>query len=203
MPDTEAGAVMGRFGDSLFPALLEILRGRPDGISEYDLISLLAARGTDGFEATAFADRLSLFQTHFILFHLLYRLRDSLLARRESGLRIECMRICLVPISDGSRALPAESDPLRDYYLDPGNLEHTTVEDIDALLASFWQRFAGNPERDAALAVLGLDNEADYASIRQRYRQLAMAHHPDRGGDKERLQDINLAMAVLARYHRP
>jgi DnaJ-class molecular chaperone len=40
------------------------------------------------------------------------------------------------------------------------------------------------------------------ATIKQRYRQLVSQHHPDRGGSTSRLQSINLAMEILARYYR-
>ena len=38
--------------------------------------------------------------------------------------------------------------------------------------------------------------------IKHRYRQLVSLHHPDRGGSTQRLQSINLAMEILARYYR-
>jgi curved DNA-binding protein CbpA len=37
----------------------------------------------------------------------------------------------------------------------------------------------------------------DDATIKRRYRRLAMRHHPDRGGDGVRLREINAALATL------
>ena len=37
--------------------------------------------------------------------------------------------------------------------------------------------------------------------IKKQHRRLAMRHHPDRGGDKESLQAINVAMETIARAH--
>jgi len=93
----------------------------------------------------------------------------------------------------------AEADPLRDYYLDLANLDATGEAEVERLLADFWQRFAGADERAAALAVLGLADPVDAATIKQRYRELVMRHHPDRGGDTRRLQELNEAMAWLER----
>jgi curved DNA-binding protein CbpA len=47
------------------------------------------------------------------------------------------------------------------------------------------------------LATLGLSDPVDNDKIRQRYRELAMKHHPDRGGDQALLQDINRALQTL------
>lgn len=44
-----------------------------------------------------------------------------------------------------------------------------------------------------ALQTLGLQNEASFDDVRQRYRLLAKRHHPDTGGDPERFIHINAA----------
>ena len=38
--------------------------------------------------------------------------------------------------------------------------------------------------------VLGVDKKATYDEIKKAYRKLAVKHHPDRGGDKEKFQEI-------------
>lgn len=45
--------------------------------------------------------------------------------------------------------------------------------------------------------ILGVDRTATDEEIRQAFRKLAMKHHPDRGGDSSRFQEINEAHAVL------
>ena len=52
-------------------------------------------------------------------------------------------------------------------------------------------------ERQAALTVLGLQDPVENTDIKMAYRRLAMAHHPDRGGDEETLKEINLAAKTL------
>ncbi len=179
--------------------LLDLLRAHPDGLSEF---ALIAALDDPAINRESLSDALPLFQTHFLLFHHLYRLQERLQREREGCLDIHCLKIVLRPYSAGNEQLPAQGDPLRDYYLDLDNLETTGKEEVDELLAAFWLRYASHGEREAALKVLGLDGTADFPAIRRRYRELAMRHHPDRGGDTGILQAINGAMAVLARHHR-
>jgi len=53
------------------------------------------------------------------------------------------------------------------------------------------------------LEVLNLENSADAAAIRRRYKELARIHHPDRGGDAATMAQINLAYAALTRRSEP
>jgi len=63
----------------------------------------------------------------------------------------------------------------------------------------------GSRSRDEmrALAILGLDSDADHKAVRGAYRQLAKEHHPDlKQGDKEaeqRFREIQAAYDVLKR----
>lgn len=173
----------------------QVLSEHPEGLSEYELLQRLEpepqGNGRD------FSDHLALFQTHFLLFHVLYRLRDALHADGRHGLNIDCLNIRLTPYVPAEPGLPSVSDPLRAYYLELDNLYQTGKGDVEELLASFWRRYAARDERARALAVLDLTDPVDAATIKQRFRELVMRHHPDRGGDKDRLQSINAAMAIL------
>ena len=180
----------------LAETLLAILRDHPNGLSEHDLIRKLA-HDDPAFCPDAYTDELSLFQCHFILFHHLYRLRDELWNNREGDLAIHCLKIVLRPCPDGSDCLPATPDPLRAYYLDLTHLEKTDKQEVLELLDTFWLRFACHDRRAEALAALGLADPVDDPAIKRRYRELAMEHHPDRGGEMEKLQVINAAMELL------
>lgn len=182
--------------------LLAVLRAHPAGISEYELIRTLESSGEPGFDAECLRDNLSLFQTHFFLFHNLYQLHEQLWNSGEAHLNISPLCIQLLPITDSATSAISEHNPLRDYYLNIENLNDTTANDVESLLGKFWQRFVRNDERSNALAELELSDPVDWSTIKTQHRRLAMQHHPDRGGDEQRLQAINAAMDVLARDAR-
>jgi len=46
-------------------------------------------------------------------------------------------------------------------------------------------------------SILGVDASASEDQIRQAYKKLAMQHHPDRGGDQSRFQEIQEAYSTL------
>jgi len=57
--------------------------------------------------------------------------------------------------------------------------------------------------------ILGVDKTASQDDIKKAYRKLAMKHHPDRGGDNTKFQEVNEAYNVLgdpqkrAQYDNP
>ena len=57
--------------------------------------------------------------------------------------------------------------------------------------------------------VLGIDENANTATIKEAYRTLARKHHPDRGGDVEKFKEATEAYAILSdeqkryQYHNP
>lgn len=186
----------------LFEDLIEILRSFPDGVNEHTLLKTLDDKGTINLEPDTFSDNVKLFRTHFLLYNALYLLRDQLWSTGKGHLEITAIRLHLLPYNPGSPALQ-EHDPMRDYYLDMDMLEKTTEQDIETALNSFWKRlheetvFSGGGLRAKALQTLGLREGVTSKEIKLSYRRLAMRHHPDRGGDAEKLQVINEAMEVL------
>ena len=194
--------------DDLDPSLdladqvLQLLQAAPDGLAEYALIQQLKSRHSGHLPNLPLTDKLVLFRTHFLLFNALYRLRDRLWQEQTHLLEISPLCIRLQPYQHGSSAL-SERDELRDYYLDMDNLRDTDERDVERLLTSFWTRMQGGEEKQAALGLFELDEQAplDLARIKHRYRQLVSQHHPDRGGSTERLQSINKAMEILERYY--
>ncbi len=183
--------------DTFMNLLLEILQLHPRGLSEYDLLQHLRGDARSGMEAGRPADNHELFRTHFLLFHYLYRLRDQLRAGNHGDLDIHTLSIRWLASGGSSAQAVSKPDPLRSYYLDLSQLDSTSSADVDALLGRFWARFSRYDRRSEALVVLDLDEDADDAAILQQYRRLAMQHHPDRGGDAEKLQAIHAAMAIL------
>ncbi|WP_415845254.1 DNA-J related domain-containing protein [Stutzerimonas zhaodongensis] len=195
--------------------ILVLLREQPEGCSEYQLIQQLKARHSTHIPNLPLLDKLVLFRTHFLVFNALYSLRDQLRGDNRNDIQISPLCVQLLPYAAAVSAV-AESDPLRDYYLDMTNLRDTDEEEVERLLASFWSRMRGDqlgahngswdPEQKrAALELFELDQEVEslnLLTIKRRYRQLVSIHHPDRGGSTSRIQSINLAMEILERYYR-
>ncbi len=177
--------------------LERMLRESPAGISEFDLIRRLQTKADlPEFGAGALRDPLSLFRTHFILFHALYRLSDRLAGSGET-VRVHCLRCCILaspPVPAGALDRPG---PLRSYYLDLDNLESADAGSVERLMGDFWRVFLRQDRRAEALAVLELSDPVDDREIKAAYRRLAMRHHPDRGGDTAALQRLNEALTVL------
>jgi hypothetical protein len=176
-----------------------ILDAAPAGLGEYDLLCRL--RDCAGLPAdfhVTLPTTLQLFRCHFMLFHVLYRLQADYARAEQAHLEIGPLKICLHPWREAGQDL-AGADPLRSYYQDLSQLEATDEADVTELLADFWTRLARGDARQAALQTLGLEDPVDAATIRMRYRELVMTHHPDRGGDTARLQAINEAMALLGK----
>lgn len=197
-PATDIRLAMPPLDPSAFTEiLLEILQLHPEGLSEYELLQRLRSDPRIDFASERLDDTQELFRTHFLLFHHLYRLRDRLHDEGAGDLEIHTLMIRWHATGAASDSTLARPDPLRAYYLDFDNLDGTTRADIDALLGRFWARLSRYDRRGEALAVLELPAEADLETIRRQYRRLAMRHHPDRGGDRDRLQAIHAAMAIL------
>lgn len=182
-------------GEEFFDAVTDVLEENPEGLSEHEMLRLLQ-RDWFAFLGDSPWQPHALFCAHFLLFHALYRLRDAAWRERRAHLDIGPLCIRWLPYRAAGSAV-VTLDALREYYLDLANLEATSAQDVDALLASFWSRLQRNDGRAAALQELGLTDPVDDALIKRTYRQLAMQHHPDRGGDTQRLQAINAAVELL------
>ncbi|MDT8386321.1 MAG: DNA-J related domain-containing protein [Thiogranum sp.] len=181
--------------EEFFEVLSGILVQHPEGIGEHALLRLLCDEYFPFLGDSPWQPHV-LFCAHFLLFHGLYQLRDRVWLAGQADIEISAIKIRWLPYCGQSAAL-GRPDALRDYYLDLSNLENTSERDVDDLLDSFWSRFLSQDERAEALQTLGLKDPVDAATIKKTYRRLAMQHHPDRGGDTERLQAINGAVAVL------
>ena len=182
--------------------MLELLAAHPAGLSEHELLKKL--RECDplfaGFSAR---EPLGLFRGHYLLFHVLYRLRDHLAGERRGRLRVDPLGIVLeesepLPCDGyGGTALMPDEPDFASCYADLDRLATVTVAEVGELLRSFHATRRRDGRRRAALAVLELRDPIDAAAIKRQYRRLAMRHHPDRGGDGRRLGEINAALAVL------
>ncbi|MBF0611168.1 MAG: DnaJ domain-containing protein [Magnetococcales bacterium] len=183
--------------NSMMDQLLTILQRHPQGIKEYDLLQECRQRGLPILNESSLLDTLVLFQVHFLLFHFLYLLKGKLLREKTGDLAIHCLSIQLHPWPGENGTIPALGDPLASYYLTLDHLENTNRQQVDDLLNGFWKQFNAWDNRKDALALLDLQDPVDQSTIHQRYRQLALIHHPDKGGDGEKFRKITQAMAYL------
>lgn len=184
-----------------------------DSISEFDLITLLKKPPYCLFDDAALNDPLMLFQTHFVLFHCLYQLRKKWRSKGVGELDIGLTRISLKMYeeqqSEPESALQ-QQDPLADYYLDWSNLSATDVDDVEALLDSFWQKMEGadlsadlcEQSKKEACERLEIDNinTHDLKSLKSQYRKLQHLYHPDKGGSNTQSQALLHAYTQLRKY---
>lgn len=187
---------MPEWSDSLAERLHRVLEAHPDGVSEHDLIRHLRKTACPEIPELSDRDLFSLFRTHFRLFHALYRLRDELRARQLGELIPDPLRIRIEPWTPGRPGL-IRLDRLAAYYADLSNLDRTTPEEVARMIREA-RKLQRTSEREQALEVLGLESSASATKIKRRYRELAMAWHPDRGGDVRRFQELQVAYAFLA-----
>lgn len=188
-------------GSILFEPMFNILRQHPDGLSEYDLMKELKKAGYPEFDDGVGLGEKRLFESHFVLFHVLYSLKFSLAEQRRGYLAISCLNIRLHPHYEETNEAVDYADSLSDYYLDWSNLRKTSAKDVKDMLNSFWKKYLVFGKREQALSVLGLKEPVNRNEIKQQYKKLAFAHHPDRGGDTASFQKINAAMETLNSYY--
>ena len=170
------------------------------------------------FDEDALRDPLMLFQTHFLVFHALYKLQIKWRESGEGRLDIHTTKILLrgdiqpqnIPPQnkDATQAQThlAGLDPLASYYLNLDNLKGTSEADVAALLDDFWRQMAGQKlgvpntkDRDKACDVLKLDKQdiLTLNSLKAHYRKALLKVHPDRGGNVEEAQQVIQAYRVL------
>lgn len=189
-------------------AISDILLTQVEPLSEFELIRILQNEPYELLSERALRGSLSLFQTHFLVFHCLYLLRDQWRDEGLCELRIEPLAIaCEKPSTNGnagsSRTL-SKSDPLRDYYLDLSHFESTTTAKVDALLNGFWREMglSGHAvtadERSQAMLTMQLEAMPENQSqLKRQFRQQVHLKHPDKGGSAEAMQALQQAYQTL------
>jgi len=180
-----------------------------EGISEFEIISLLKKPPYTLFDDNALRDPLMLFQTHFVLFHSLYHLRNEWRAQNVGELSIGATLIKLQPTLSFDAALQA-TDPLADYYLDWSNFNATDEAGVEELLNRFWQTMAGGEMQhhvsqealNEARLCLQIDSleGVSLIQLKQQYRKLQHLNHPDKGGTVEESQRVLQAYTTLHKY---
>lgn len=192
--------------ERLIPAVESILR-TTGGLSEHELIKTLQQSPWRLLGKVHYADPAALYPVHFLLFHVLYRLRDELVVEHQETLQISPLRIQIMAAGDRPSQDIGETDPLSDFYHDLDNLT-LSRDAIEQMMDDFWRGQDGSHQgviRQGELAEACATLEVDcppesFQQTKQQFRKLAMVHHPDRGGSTRQLQSINQAMAVIRHY---
>ncbi|MBD3586526.1 molecular chaperone DnaJ [Salinimonas sp. HHU 13199] len=176
-----------------------------EGISEYQLIETLQSEPYRLFDKEALRESRNLFQTHFLLFHCLYTLRDEWRQKQTGELVISATKIKLNTYIAQNQAM-TEVDPLRTYYLNWSHFSRTTESDVDDMLNSFWKAMSHNvsgtvnaADRISALDTLGFapDSAPTIQQIKRQYRALQHQNHPDKGGSLALSQSLTAAYKIL------
>lgn len=195
-----------KYLDDLDSAILESLNSEhnSNGISEFDLIKQLQQPPYSLFNEQGFHQPLILFQTHFIVYNALYRLKQHGIESQSFDLDILATQIILLPFA--TTDMPSRStqinptDPLSEYYLDWKNFSETKEQDVTKLLDNFWRIMAGDDFTESeqnALAVFSFDSLPTLEELKTSYKTLSHQHHPDKGGDHKTYSEITTAYNLL------
>ncbi len=95
-------------------------------------------------------------------------------------------------LSEGEAYLPNF-----EFFTNFDNFYGVTAEQVADLLQGFWRRYEAFFGQQEALDVLGLTPGVSWPAIQEAYRQLASAHHPDRGGDRAAFIKVRRAYESL------
>ncbi|CCK75812.1 MAG: hypothetical protein KBT75_15755 [Oleispira antarctica] len=190
-----------------------LLAETPEGFTEHQLLKRLQQPPHAFFAADALHNPLLLFQSHFLLFHCLYLLRNRWQQNHHAKLEISAINIKKTVIdapatmtnsiaegySEKDTSL-RHADPLAQYYLDWSHFSSTSSDDVDELLTSFWKKvWVPQPQEDIqqALIIMELEALVPLPQLKQQYRRLAQRFHPDKGGESDHFKKICQAFHQL------
>lgn len=193
------------FCEQLLLALDTKLAGKFGETQELALIKLLQQPPYQLFESDALHSDLNLFQTHFLLYHSLYLLRDKWLTEQYAVIDIQLSKIFVYPYENRPVDLPAVDDQLRNYYSDLSNVD-ISQRDVEKLLRSFWEKFlkAGSLNDEKVVAAyehLELSKTCTDQVLKKRIKALSLIHHPDKGGEQAIFRSYIEAYEVI-KAHR-
>ncbi len=187
-------------------AIEKILRENTLGINELNLIKTLQRPPWELIGTVNYAEPDKLYPVHFLIFHVLYRLRDQL-AQSGENLSISplLIRLSRQDVVSGTGSV-GEVDELRAFYLDLSRYE-LPESLIFQMMDDFWSgRYGRQPARQEvnnAAGVLGFGSlPGSFEDVKYRFRRAVMQAHPDRGGETETIQNLNQAFSVLRAHFR-
>ena len=190
--------------DILTNAISILLETSSGFISEYELIKQL---NHQGLHLPTSGSSLSLFRSHFLVYHVLYQLQNRYWENTQQFLEISALKIQLherITNQNHSLSLFSDDEKLRSYYLNLQNIDNENNESVDDLLNQFWEKVVKGSISECdlkkALALFEIEMPLTLKKVKERYRQLAMLHHPERGGCAEKFQYSLWAFGILQKH---
>lgn len=174
--------------------ILDYLFEQESPIGEYQLLQHIDTQLPEFFDSLGTSP--TLYKKHFLLFNTLYEI-DGELTKRNLRLIISPLDIRVVPTTE-ARAEISETDGLRHFYQDIGNLE-LSEQEVMEMQKLFWQKYLALDKKSEALEILGLVDEKviNLDKVKKQYKKLAQQHHPDKGGDEALFLKISEAFEQL------
>lgn len=174
--------------------LIDYLFSQTQPVKEFQLLQFIEQNHPEFFEPLGTSP--SLYKKHFLLFHRLYGLKQSLLKTGHS-LMISALEIQILMSAAKNQAL-SDFDPLAEFYLTLENL-YRSDEEILAMQQQFWMRYLALDKKAAAIKTLGMQGVDPITAdvLKKHYNQLIHRHHPDKGGNAQRFIQIQQAYSDL------
>ncbi|MFV0449223.1 MAG: DNA-J related domain-containing protein [Vibrio sp.] len=179
--------------------ILEVLKRQPSGWKVHKLAAHLSE--LDLMPTLDEAPEKDLFKRNFLIMNALYQLQETLYPKQ--WLQVEAMDIILMPMFRNASHTIDREDPLREYYCQWEHYEASEGE-VKRLLNEFWTRyrkFVGGSKdlnRQQALRLFELNDDATHFEIRKTWRKLALRWHPDRdNGNADKFRILCEAWNIL------
>jgi len=197
-------------------ALKESLLNKKSPSYESELLKI----AFPGFELRN-TDPLLLYQSHFLLFHVLYKLQNEF-NKDNKYLYVHFMRTLVTDYPDIGRCrffdehltsfcntncdsdnnycefhekLMGETEieelSARYFYLDQENFYKLDKDTAEAFMRGTWETLRYYKEYKESFEILGLHESADIDEIKKRFRMLAKECHPDLGGRPDSNERFN------------
>ncbi|MBR6198656.1 MAG: DnaJ domain-containing protein [Spirochaetales bacterium] len=172
-------------------------------------------------------DSLTLYQRHFILFYILYRLQDEYWSS-EKFLYVHFMRTKLYDYPPAGKCrffdenlmlfCNADTDgefcpyhqskfadtsalellSVKYFYYDTDNYDRLDKDTAEAFINGTWEILANYGRLKECFAVMEMSETYDLNEIKRQFRMLAKKYHPDIAGDAgKKFNEINRAYTIL------
>jgi len=154
---------------------------------------------------------LTLYQNHFLLFHILYKMQDDFY-KKGKYLHVHCMRTIVIDYPSSNKCIffdenfgkfcevecTEKSDycefhlkktgdknleelSLKYFYMDIDNYFRLDENTADAFISGTWEILRHYDDYIKSFEVLDISETSDISLIKKKFRYLAKIHHPDHG----------------------